>query len=499
MRRSKRIRASRSTYIRSGELVTISSIKDKARKYVKSLQARIFIIFILVGMLPIFLMKNVILENYEKQAVTQKAEMIRSQSQQIVEQVSETSYVKGKASKLVDTELKQLANLYSGRVIIVNSNFMIIRDTYGIDEDKVIISEEVLQCFLGTDSTNYNKDYRFLEMTVPVKNDADHTIEGIMIISVPTNDVNDGRDALGNTVWILQIILAVLICSTAYYVSRLLTKPFGKITKSLEGVRGGVSEQEISIPDYTETQLLSEAYNRMLQRMKIQEDSRQEFVSNVSHELKTPITSMKVLADSLLAQDDVPVELYKEFMGDIAEEIDRENKIISDLLSLVKMDRKSSDVNIQETNINQLIELILKRLRPIAAERNIDLVLESLKPIMAEVDETKLTLALSNLVENGIKYNHEDGWVHVSLNVDNRYFYVKVEDSGIGISEADQEHIFERFYRADKSHSREIGGTGLGLAITRSAVLMHHGAIKVYSKEGEGTTFTVRIPLKYVE
>ena len=88
--------------------------------------------------------------------------------------------------------------------------------------------------------------------------------------------------------------------------------------------------------------------------------------------------------------------------------------------------------------------------------------------------------------------------MHFSLNVDNKYFYVKVEDSGIEIPEESQEHIFERFYRVDKSHSREIGGTGLGLAITRSAVLMHHGAIKVYSKEGEGTTFTVRIPLKYV-
>ena len=230
----------------------------------------------------------------------------------------------------------------------------------------------------------------------------------------------------------------------------------------------------------------------------MQEDSRQEFVSNVSHELKTPITSMKVLADSLLAQEDVPNELYKEFMTDIAEEIDRENKIISDLLSLVKMDKRSSDVNIQETNINQLIELIIKRLRPIAATRDINLVLESFKPVMAEVDETKLSLALSNLIENGIKYNQESGWVHISLNVDNKYFYVKVEDSGIGIPQEDQENIFERFYRVDKSHSREIGGTGLGLAITRSAVLMHHGAIKVYSKEGEGTTFTVRIPLKYV-
>ena len=255
------------------------------------------------------------------------------------------------------------------------------------------------------------------------------------------------------------------------------------------------------MPDYTETELLSEAYNRMRRRMKVQEDSRQEFVSNVSHELKTPLTSMKVLADSLVAQGEmgqVPNELYKEFMTDIAEEIDRENTIITDLLSLVKMDKRSSDVNIKETNINDLIELILKRLRPIAARQNVELVLDSFKPIVAEVDETKLTLALSNLVENGIKYNKENGWVHVSLNVDNTFFYVKVEDSGMGIPEEAQEHIFERFYRVDKSHSREIGGTGLGLAITRSAILMHHGAVRVYSKEGEGTTFTVRIPLKYV-
>ena len=207
---------------------------------------------------------------------------------------------------------------------------------------------------------------------------------------------------------------------------------------------------------------------------------------------------MKVLADSLLAQPDAPVELYQEFMGDIAEEIDRENKIITDLLSLVKMDKKAADIHIESKNINELLELIIKRLTPIADKRDINLVLESFRPVNAQVDETKMTLAISNLVENAIKYNKEGGWVHVSLNVDSKYFYVKVEDSGIGIPKESQEAIFERFYRVDKSHSREIGGTGLGLAITRSAVLMHRGAIKVYSKEGEGTTFTVRIPLVYV-
>ena len=168
-----------------------------------------------------------------------------------------------------------------------------------------------------------------MELTIPIRDQETKEIEGILIVSVSTEDVSEGRAAISRIVWILQLVLSVLICAAAFYVARILTRPFGKITRSLEEVRGGVIEgQEISIPDYTETQLLSEAYNRMLRRMKLQEDSRQEFVSNVSHELKTPITSMKVLADSLLAQDNVPVELYKEFMGDIAEEIDRENKIV---------------------------------------------------------------------------------------------------------------------------------------------------------------------------
>ena len=228
------------------------------------------------------------------------------------------------------------------------------------------------------------------------------------------------------------------------------------------------------------------------------ESLRREFSANVSHELKTPLTSMKVLADSLLAQEDVPVELYKEFMGDITEEIERENKIINDLLSLVKMDKTSANINIQSENINELLERILKRLRPIAKQHNIEVVFESFRPVMAEVDEVKMSLALSNLVENAIKYNKENGWVHVSLNADHKYFYVKVADSGIGIPKQDTENIFERFYRVDKSHSREIGGTGLGLSITRNAIIMHRGAIKVYSEEGEGTTFTVRVPLTYV-
>ena len=283
-----------------------------------------------------------------------------------------------------------------------------------------------------------------------------------------------------------------------YVLSTILVKPFARITKSIEDLTDGYQNDEISVPDYTETKLITDAFNKMLARMKILDESRNEFVSNVSHELKTPLTSRKVLADSLVGQSGVPEELYQELMGDITAEIDRENKIITDLLSLVKMDKKAADVNISHMDINQLLEDILKRLRLIADRRNIDLILDCFRPVEADVDEVKFTLAVTNLVENGIKYNVDDGWVRVTLDADHKYFYVTVADSGMGIPEDSIDRIFERFYRVDKSHSREIGGTGLGLAITRSAIAMHHGTIKVFSKEGEGTTFTVRIPLSYI-
>ena len=280
-----------------------------------------------------------------------------------------------------------------------------------------------------------------------------------------------------------------------------MTKPFQRITKSISAVTEGYDEDYLHENTYTETMDISDAFNKMSGRMKALDDSRNEFVSNVSHELKTPITSMKVLADSLLSEENVPVELYQEFMRDMSEEIERESKIINDLLSLVKMDKTANTantMNIKTENMNELVERILKRLRPIAATRNIEVIFESFRPVTAEVDETKLSLAISNLVENAIKYNKENGWVHVSLNADHKNCYIEVADSGIGIPEDSIEHIFERFYRVDKSHSREIGGTGLGLAIARSAVVMHRGAIKVFSQPEEGTTFTIRIPLTYV-
>ena len=456
------------------------------------------LIVVAAGLIPCFIFRVGILAVYETRAVDLKTADIQNQCTILCNQLSSNNYLSDPSNEVINAELTQLSNVYSGRVMIVNRDLKIIKDTFGLDEGKSVVSESVVSCFQGENGNQYDRKNKYIEVTSPISAVDSDEIVGAMLVSVSTDMVDDTIVLLESRGNIIVATLALVIAAFAILAGFLVVRPLKRITNSIEAVTEGYEAEPLHENTYTETEAMSDEFNKMMSRLKVLDDSRQEFVSNVSHELKTPLTSMKVLADSLLAQEDVPVEMYREFMGDITEEIDRENDIITDLLSLVKMDRTSQDINVKSVNVNQMIELILKRLKPIAEQKNIEVVFESFREVIAEIDEVKLTLAFSNLVENAIKYNHEEGWVHVSLNADHKFFYVEVKDSGLGIPKEDQDHIFERFFRVDKSHSREMGGTGLGLAITRSAIVMHRGSIKVESEEKQGTTFTVRIPLNYI-
>lgn len=468
-----------------------------------SLRLRVFFVVLMVGIIPSICVKYGTLNSYEEWAVNNRSIEIQSQCNSISNQLISSNYMYDTSSEKVNAELAQLANIYDGRIMIVDSTLRIIKDTYSLDEGKTILSTEVIKCFQGSNTKNYDASGHYIELTVPVINNlqGNQEIVGVILVSVSTDPIKSTLEQLNTKLDLLGIVVAVIIILIAVIFSKTIVDPFKKMTDSIAEWGEEVDEEAISktMTEFTETHLIAESFASLLAKMKNVDKARQEFVSNVSHELKTPLTSMKVLADSLMAMGDAPAELYKEFMSDMSEEIDRENKIINDLLSLVKMDKTEAKPQVESMSVNDLIELILKRLRPIARKRNIELVFESFREVVADIDEVKFTLAISNLVENAIKYNIENGWVHVSLNADHKDMYIVVEDSGIGIPEDSIGDIFERFYRVDKSHSREIGGTGLGLAITKNAILMHHGTVKVTSKVGEGTTFTVRVPLSYIE
>lgn len=472
--------------------------------FVKSLKFRLIVFTLVVAIIPSVVVGIAILNSYESRAVSIRQSEVLSQAKIVANQIATSDLIEGNesSSDTILAQISMLTNIYDGRVLIVDDNFRIIYDTYNLDDSKTIISEEVIKSYQGDEIQNYDSENHYIEMSIPIvnPNDETETVLGVLVVSVSTDNIALNLSYLTQVATAIVTVVILVIVFIGILAVMRLVKPFTKLSDEIASLQGGFADGELMVNDYTETIAICEKYNEMMGKLKVMDESRQEFVSNVSHELKTPLTSMKVLADSINSMPDAPVELYQEFMSDITNEIERETNIINDLLSLVKMDKTAATLNISTVNINELLEQIMKRLQPIADKQRVQLVMESFRPVTAEIDEVKMTLAITNLIENGIKYNKDDGegWVHVSLNADHQYFYLKVEDSGMGIPEESLEHIFERFYRVDKSHSREIGGTGLGLAITRNSILMHRGAIKVHSELGEGTTFDVRIPLSYI-
>jgi len=402
-----------------------------------------------------------------------------------------------KDSEEVDLIVDDIAGIFMSRIQVIDQDFKIISDTYQINKGKICISKYVVDCFLGQSSSFVDEDNKCIIMTQPIRNE-----EGeIVFVMAAFSSISDIFSAMESIRLIGASVIVMLLAVVLFFailLSYTIAKPFKNINAAIARIDRGHLTDEIHMKGSSEVNVISASFNKMLDRINELENSRQLFVSNVSHELKTPMTSMKVLADSLLSQEDVPNEMYREFMQDMSNEINRENVIISDLLTLVKLDNPDMSMNISQVNINGLVESVLKLVKPLAEQKNIELVLESFRPIIAEVDEVKLSMAISNLVENGIKYNKQDGYVHVSLNADRTYFYVKVKDNGKGIPADSIPRIFDRFYRVDKARDRATGGSGLGLSITKSIVLAHNGEIKVYSEEGRGTIFNMQIPLTHI-
>ena len=464
-----------------------------------SLRVRIFVLVLLIGWIPGSLIGGLFFQMYQKKALSNDAVSMTSQAQLLSNQIVTTGYLSNPDMDAINNQLMALGNIYSGRVMILNSSLQVINDTYDIYTGRTMVWQNAILALRGRRSSTYDDDSHCQIIAVPIMGTgAGSTVEGVIVITKSTDYLEQNVSFYTRLLLFSVLVSGILATIVALFSSSYLTDPLRKLSAAILNRQN--SGEQVMVSDVAETTEISKHFNEVMTRMDEIDASRQEFVSNVSHELKTPLTSMKVLADSLTSMgDEVPVELYRDFMDDITHEIDRETKIINDLLSLVRMDKSGVTLNIEAKNINEMLEQLMKRLRPIAEKNQVELVMESFRPVTAEVDEVKFSLAIMNLIENGIKYNQQGGFVHVSLNADHQYFFIRVEDCGMGIPQDSLNRIFERFYRVDKSHSREIGGTGLGLAITKNAIDMHHGQIQVHSMVGEGTTFDVRVPLSYIK
>lgn len=470
-------------------------MKDKLRK-ILSLKVSIFLIFLCIFFITYYSIDRIIIYGFLRKSMDETVTQVKWQSNILASDILAMDFLKNPDSDAADVEIQQMAYAYSARILIINSDYIIVKDNYIFDEGKTIITEDVINAFKGKSHSHINYKSSSAVITTPIIDDTGK-ISGVIKVSLSGYATIQTINYMKRISIAVMIALLLVFSGILVFVIYKLISPAKDMKEAILSLSDGDKNARIKKQTIKEYKDIGDAVNVLLDRLESIDGSRDEFVSNVSHELKTPMTSMKVLADSLLATENAPIEMYKDFMQDIAEEIDRENEIIGDLLNLVRTDGERAVLNIETVDVNELMEVVLKRLKPIALKNNIEIIFESMRPVTASIDRVKFIIVLTNIIENAIKYNHPEGWVKITLNADHKFFYVDVSDSGIGIPEECKDQVFERFYRVDKARSRETGGTGLGLAITKNIVLLHKGTIKFYSKENEGTTFNIRIPLNY--
>ena len=462
-----------------------------------SFRAAIFIAFFLCGLIPVLAAGRVLVNSYEEKLIESQNIELMSEAQVLANTLGSGMLLEDGKGGLPNDEIDRAAGIYNCRILVIDRSFRVIRDTLGLDEGEIVVSESAISCFNGTAFHDISEE-GLLRIAIPVNGSETGSVIGCVFIRADLGSLQAITASMRTRYWLVGVISGVAVGLAAFVLSTVFSSPLRRLIRQIGAKDKKETGTAFSMKGYSETDRIASMLNEIDRNARTEEDDRRQFVSNVSHELKTPIAAIRVLTDSLLEQEDVPNEVYRDFIQDISYEVERESAIIEDLLSMVRLENSSSMLNAERTDMNEFLETLLKRLNPLAVKAGVELIFESFRQVSAEVDQVKLSQALSNIIENGIKYNSPGGFVRVTLNADHRFAYITIADNGIGIPEEAQKHIFERFFRAEQSRSREFGGTGLGLSISQGIVFLHNGDIKFESEEGEGTTFTIRIPLIYI-
>ena len=402
-----------------------------------------------------------------------------------------------------------------GRLLVLDKTGKVQVDTYGTLNGTRIDAPEVANVLIRGDVADYgvhalnneggiksNKNFLFGSAgdstwvsycTAGIISQSD--VIGVLLLASPVQTMMSSLYELRDQMLLLFIVVAAFAIIFCLIFSQIITKPVSALTRGIQSMARGDFSTRVQIQGSGEMRRMARTFNSMSEKIENLDQARNQFVSNASHELKTPLATMKIMVESLIYQPDMESGLRTEFLGDINREIDRLSSIVTDLLTLVRMDVKDVKLSRENMSLASIVKDTEHLLAPLCEQRKQTLTLSLQDDCDMYADRTKLQQVVYNLMENAFKYTQEGGTVNVSLQHVGKNAVLKVQDNGPGISAEHLPHIFDRFYRVDKARSREAGGTGLGLAIVNQLVVLHGGEIHVESEVGKGTTFIVEIPL----
>ena len=394
----------------------------------------------------------------------------------------------------VAAAVKQMDTLNDARLVITDQAGVAVYDSKNPDNvGKYLLFPEIVEALEGYDI--YTGQYR--DGALRSQSAAPVLSYGTLIgcVYMAENDTDQGSliGSLQTNILSITLVLEVVVLLFSLAFSRTFSGRLQRIMASMRIIQEGDYSHKVTVGGRDELTFLADEFNDLSERLQSSERKRRQFVSDASHELKTPLASIKLLSDSIL-QNDMDMDTVREFVGDIGNEADRLNRMSQKLLSLSRIEGQQ-DGDCEIVCMAPTVERVARMISAIAAKNNItiDLDLQNDSPILILEDD--LYQITFNLVENGIKYNTPGGKLTVSLSRQEDNAVLRISDTGVGIPEGSLSHVFERFYRVDKARSRQTGGSGLGLAIVRNMVERNHGTITVESALGKGSTFTVCFPI----
>ncbi len=386
----------------------------------------------------------------------------------------------------------------NARVVIVNRHMLVVGDSVhlggllGTKMDRPEV-EGALQGEIGR-STQYShlSEQWVMQVAVPIAEGGDPL--GAVFLSASLNTVYETLGAIFRFLVLSTVVAVLLAGGLSIIFSHHLTKPIKELTQAARRMAEGNLDQNIPATSGDEIGQLAQQFNIMAAKVKEMNQRLTRFVADVSHELRTPLTSIHVCLQSLQNYDMGPEE-QKEFLQDINQETQRLIYLVEDLLDLTRRQEVADKREL--FSLNEVLNDVLEVVVPRAERKGLSFFTDIADNLPSlNLSPEALKRVLFNLLDNAIKFTPSGGWLKFSAKYSNNEVCIAVQDTGCGIPEEALPHLFERFYRVDKARSREMGGTGLGLAICKEIVELYGGKIAVESREGEGSTFYLTLPLE---
>ncbi|WP_295585736.1 cell wall metabolism sensor histidine kinase WalK [uncultured Oscillibacter sp.] len=383
------------------------------------------------------------------------------------------------------------------RILVTDGAGKVLYDTRETDSavGQYAFYTEIVQALLGNDAftCRYEKEAFRSRAASPVL--YQNQIIGAVYAYEYDTEQASLLEGLRSNLLRLSGVIAVVVAGLSVLLSRALTRKIGQLLDAIRQVREGAYSHRAEIRGHDEIAQIAQEFNSLTDRLQTTESARRRFVSDASHELKTPLAAIRLLTDSILQTEDIDRATAREFVSDIGAEAERLSRITEDLLRLTRLDNSVLPPPVT-VDVTAVLEQVMRMMTLVAQEKQVELTWSAAGTCTVSASPDEIHQVIYNLTENGVKYTGTGGAVQVSLGREGAWVVLSVADNGPGIPAEDLDRVFERFYRVDKARSRAAGGTGLGLSIVSDMVNKRGGTARAANRPGGGAVFTVRWPWK---